>query len=191
MAEPVVEGTAPRSSKHSRGTSTPVSAEASAITDEVDVIVAAWNRERPDLDVSPLHVLSRVARLARQLDKERSVTFARHDLDGWEFDVMSALRRAGEPYQLSPGALVQQTLVTSGTMTNRVDRLAERGFVTRMPAPNDRRGVLVQLTDEGLRVVDGAFADLLAHEHRVLAGLTPAGRADLADALRALMSAVG
>ena len=91
--------------------------------DDVDEIVAAWRRERPDLDVSPLEVLSRVSRLARRLDLARGSAFSEHLLDGWAFDVLSALRRAGEPYELSPGQLVQQTLVTSGTMTNRVDRL--------------------------------------------------------------------
>src|SRR6478752_5155448 len=114
--------------------------------DDVDEIVAAWRRERPDLDVSPLEVLSRVSRLARRLDLARGSAFSEHLLDGWAFDVLSALRRAGEPYELSPGQLVQQTLVTSGTMTNRVDRLERRGLVRRSPDPSDRRGVIVALT---------------------------------------------
>lgn len=160
------------------------------VVDEVDAIVAAWNRERPDLDVAPLQVLSRITRLARQLDKARASAFAHYDLDGWEFDVMSALRRAGEPYQLSPGALVQQTMVTSGTMTNRVDRLEKRGFVVRQPSPNDRRGVLVQLTPDGREVVDGAFSDLLCQEQNLLAHMSPQDRDALADALRGLMTAV-
>ena len=159
--------------------------------DEVDAIVAAWNRERPDLDVAPLQVLSRITRLARQLDKARAVAFAHYELDGWEFDVMSALRRAGEPYELSPGALVQQTMVTSGTMTNRVDRLEKRGFVRRQPSPNDRRGVLVQLTPEGREVVDGAFSDLLAQERQLLADLSDADRESLATALRTLTITLG
>ncbi len=93
--------------------------------DEVDDLVAAWHAERPDLDVEPLQVLSRVSRLARHLDRARRVAFTGHGLETWEFDVLSALRRQGAPYQLSPGALLRTTLVTSGTMTNRVDRLAE------------------------------------------------------------------
>jgi MarR family len=92
--------------------------------DEVDDIVARWQAERPDLDVAPLHVLSRVSRLARHLDRARRAAFAAHGLETWEFDVLSALRREGRPYQLSPGALLRATLVTSGTMTNRIDRLA-------------------------------------------------------------------
>ena len=155
--------------------------------DEVDRIVAAWARERPDLDVEPLTVLSRVTRLARHLDLARRGAFARHELDTWEFDVLSALRRSGAPYQLSPGALLTQTLVTSGTMTNRIDRLAERGLVVRRPAPADRRGVLVELTTPGRALVDAAMADLLTVEHRLLATLTPAERGRLAGLLRRLV----
>ena len=156
--------------------------------DDVDQIVAAWRRERPDLDVSPLHVLSRISRLARRLDLDRVQAFARHQLEGWEFDVLSALRRAGAPYQLSPGQLVRQTLVTSGTMTNRVDRLAQRGLVERSPDPSDRRGVIVRLTPEGQRTVDAAMADLLDRERHLLAELPAAERDDLAGLLRRLLS---
>ena len=108
-----------------------------APADEVDRIVEAWRRERPDLDVAPLTILSRVLRLARHLDLARGSAFAEHDLEGWGFDVLSALRREGPPYELSPGQLVAQTLVTSGTMTNRVDRLAARGLVSRGPDASD------------------------------------------------------
>jgi DNA-binding MarR family transcriptional regulator len=156
--------------------------------DEVDRIVDAWARERPDLDVSPLHVLSRVSRLARHLDLARGSAFAEHDLEGWEFDVLSALRRAGEPYQLSPGSLVQQTLVTSGTMTNRVDRLERRGLVRRSPDPSDRRGVIVALTPAGRTVVDAAMADLLQRERELLAELPQGERDDLAGFLRRLLA---
>jgi DNA-binding MarR family transcriptional regulator len=156
--------------------------------DDVDRIVAAWQRERPDLDVSPLHVLSRVSRLARRLDLDRVQAFAQHSLEGWEFDVLSALRRAGDPYELSPGQLVRQTLVTSGTMTNRVDRLERRGLVERSPDPRDRRGVIVRLTTEGQSTVDAAMADLLERERHLLAELPAAEREGLADLLRRLLS---
>ena len=156
-------------------------------TDDVDRIVSAWRRERPGLDVTPLEVLSRVSRLARRLDLARGTAFAEHGLDGWEFDVLSALRRAGTPYELSPGQLVTETLVTSGTMTNRVDRLAARGFVERRPDPNDRRGVIVRLTSTGMAVVDAALADLLAHEHDLLADLGADEREDLSGLLRRLL----
>ncbi|MFP5334085.1 MAG: MarR family winged helix-turn-helix transcriptional regulator [Actinomycetes bacterium] len=156
--------------------------------DEVDRIVAAWRRERPDLDVAPLGVLSRVTRLARHLDRARRAAFAQHDLETWDFDVLSALRRAGAPYQLSPGQLVTQTLVTSGTMTNRIDRLAARGLVVRHRDPADRRGVLVRLTDEGLERVDAALADLLDSERDLLADLSSEEQESLSGLLRRLVA---
>lgn len=156
--------------------------------DDVDAIVAAWRRERPDLDVGPLHVLSRVSRLARRLDLDRAQAFARHQLEGWEFDVLSALRRAGAPYELSPGQLIRQTLVTSGTMTNRVDRLEGRGLVEREPSPSDRRGVIVRLTRAGQDAVDAAMADLLERERSLLADLPAHDRDVLAGMLRRLLS---
>jgi DNA-binding MarR family transcriptional regulator len=156
--------------------------------DEVDHIVEAWRRERPDLDVEPLHILSRVLRLARHLDLARGSAFAKHGLEGWGFDVLSALRRAGAPYELSPGQLVAQTLVTSGTMTNRVDRLAARGLVGRGPDPSDRRGVKVTLTTAGRAVVDAAMADLLDRERILLSELPPSERDQLSELLRRLLS---
>jgi DNA-binding MarR family transcriptional regulator len=159
--------------------------------DEVDRIVSAWRRERPDLDVTPLQVLSRVSRLARHLDLARRAAFAEHGLETWEFDVLSALRRAGAPYELSPGRLVTQTLVTSGTMTNRVDRLADRGFVERHPDPDDRRGVIVRLTREGKAAVDGAFTALIDAEKALLAELPVADQKALAGLLRRLLAPFG
>ncbi|HKA68774.1 MAG TPA: MarR family transcriptional regulator [Actinomycetes bacterium] len=159
----------------------------SGSTDEVDKLVAAWRHERPDVDVAPLEVFSRITRLARHLDRARRTAFAEHDLEVWEFDVLAALRRAGEPYQLSPGQLITQTLVTSGTMTNRIDRLAARGLVRRLPAPADRRGVLVRLTNVGRERADAALDDLLDRERALLAELEPGPRGDLAAALRTLV----
>lgn len=161
------------------------------VPDDVDAIVAAWRRERPDLDVSPLQILSRVGRLARRLDHARSAAFAAHDLELWEFDVLSALRRAGAPYELSPGKLAEATLVTSGTMTNRIDRLLTRGLVSRRPSRRDRRGVIVTLTPDGLDCVDGAMTTLLDHERALLAGLDQPDRERLAQLLRALQAGLG
>lgn len=155
--------------------------------DEVDRLVVAWQAERPDLDVEPLHVLSRVSRLARHLDRARRAVFLAHDLESWEFDVLTALRRAGRPYQLSPGRLLRATLVTSGTMTNRIDRLAAAGLVERHPDPQDKRGVQVRLTDAGRSRVDAAFADLLDRERELLDGLSPAEQRQLARLLRTLL----
>jgi DNA-binding MarR family transcriptional regulator len=158
------------------------------LRDEVDDLVAAWRAQRPDLDVEPLQVLSRVSRLARHLDLARRASFASHGLEVWEFDVLSALRRQGPPYQMTPGALIRATLVTSGTMTNRIDRLAEAGHVRRNPDPRDRRGVLVTLTDQGRAKADDALADLLRRERELLASLGSDDRHTLAGLLRTLLA---
>ncbi len=162
--------------------------EQAGLRDEVDDIVAAWHAERPDLDVEPLQVLSRISRLARHLDRARRTAFASHGLEPWEFDMLSALRRQGPPYQLTPGALLRATLVTSGTMTNRIDRLADAGLVRRRPDPQDRRGVLVTLTAEGQQRADEALADLVLSEYDLLNGLGADDRRTLADLLRVLLA---
>jgi DNA-binding MarR family transcriptional regulator len=163
-------------------------ASSAPMRDEVDDLVDRWHAERPDLDVSPLQVLSRLSRLARHLDRARRAAFAAHGLESWEFDVLSALRRQGPPYQLSPGALLHATLVTSGTMTNRIDRLAAAGLVSRHRDQQDKRGVLVALTDGGKRAADAALAGLLEREHELLTGLDPAQQATLATLLRTLLA---
>jgi len=154
--------------------------------DEVDRIVDAWARERPDLDFSPLQVLSRVGRLARHLERARRTAFAASDLELWEFDVLSALRRAGAPYQLSPKSLLQQTLVSSGTMTNRIDRLVTRKLVERRTDPNDGRGILVVMTESGRERVDAAISTLLQAESELLDRLPAADQERLSSLLRKL-----
>ena len=154
--------------------------------DEVDRIVDAWTRERPDLDFTPLQVLSRVGRLARHLERARRTAFGASDLESWEFDVLSALRRAGEPYQLSPKALLQQTLVSSGTMTNRIDRLVERRLVERRTDPHDGRGILVTMTERGQERVDTAISELLTAESDLLDGLSTGDQERLSALLRKL-----
>jgi DNA-binding MarR family transcriptional regulator len=156
--------------------------------DDVDGLVEAWARERPDLDLGPVTVFSRISRLARHLDQARRDAFESHRIEPWEFDVLAALRRAGAPYQLSPGRLLRQTMVTSGTMTNRVDRLAARGMVERYPDPDDRRGVIVQLTADGKVAVDAAFTALLDAERRLLQDLPERDRRRLAGLLRTLLA---
>ncbi len=158
------------------------------LADEVDDVVARWHAVRPDLDLEPLQVLSRVSRLARHLERARRAAFASHGLEQWEFDVLSALRRQGPPYQLSPGALIRATLVTSGTMTNRIDRLAQAGLVSRRPDPADKRGVLVRLTDAGAAAADAALTDLLDFERTLLASLDAEQQAWLAARLRTLLA---
>lgn len=156
--------------------------------DEVDEVVAAWQRERPDVDLAPLEVLSRVSRLAKRVDRARATAFRRAGVEAWEFDVLAALRRAGRPYQLTPGRLTDLTLVTSGTMTNRIDRLEQRRLVRRLRDPSDRRSVHVQLTALGRTKVDSALDALLTQERDMLAGLSPRQRAILAGLLRRLVA---
>jgi DNA-binding MarR family transcriptional regulator len=157
------------------------------VRDEVDRLVEAWQRERADLDLRPMEVLSRVTRLGHHLDRARRQAFAEHGVESWEFDVLAALRRAGAPYELSPGRLLKETLVTSGTMTNRVDRLETRGLVQRLPDPKDRRGVLVRLTAAGRSTVDGALEGLLRRERDLLTGLGADDQRRLAALLRSLV----
>lgn len=155
--------------------------------DDVDRIIEAWSREAPDADLQPLEVLSRVTRLARHLDFVRKEVFASHDLDNWEFDVLASLRRSGAPYELSPGQLIQQTLSTSGTMTNRIDRLVARDLVERLPDPNDRRGVRVRLTPQGATVARKALGDLLAAERQMLSVVSEEECHAAADVLRNIL----
>jgi DNA-binding MarR family transcriptional regulator len=158
-----------------------------SVRDETDELLDAWRRERPDLDVTPLAVLSRVTRLARHLDRERRAAFAEQGLEAYEFDVLTALRRAGPPYELTPGRLVRETLVGSGTTTNRLDRLAARGLVERRPDPEDGRARRIRLTDEGRDRADAAIADLLERERRLLRGLSERDRDTLAALLRGVL----
>lgn len=155
--------------------------------DEVDRIVEAWGRELPDLDVTPLHVLSRISRLSRHLELARRGAFAANDLEPWEFDVLSALRRVGEPYEMSPSELVHETLSTSGTMTNRIVRLEGRGYVTRHRDPRDGRGNRVRLTDAGRAAAEATLTTLVERERDLLEGLGADDQRELAVLLRRLL----
>ena len=142
-------------------------------SDEVDRIVDAWVRQRPDLDFSPLEVLSRVDRLSRHLDRARRDAFRRSDLEPWDWDVLSALRRAGEPFERAPGDLARHTMVTTGAITKRIDRLVEAGLASRRQSDVDGRGRVVALTPEGLELIDRAFEHHMRNEARLLAELEP------------------
>lgn len=155
--------------------------------DESGRVVAAWHHERPDLDISPMLVFSRLSRLSRYFDFQRRRAFAEHGLEPWEFDVLASLRRAGEPYTATPGVLMNDMLVSSGAMTNRIDRLETKGLVKRCPSPEDRRAVLVQLTDAGMLSVDAALESLLEVESGLLGQLPPSQRTALADLLQPLL----
>lgn len=158
--------------------------------DDVDAILEAWHRELPDVDTSPMQILSRVSRLTRRLDLMRRKAFGTQALEAWEFDVLAALRRSGAPYALTPGALMEETLVASGTMTNRIDRLEQSGLVVRTPSEQDRRAVLVSLTPQGRERVDEALRTLVAFEDSFLAGLSATERGDLAGLLRKLLTSI-
>ena len=150
--------------------------------DGVDRILAQWNSERLDLDVSSMGLIGRINRLARHLTREMEKTFAAYDLNFASFDVLATLRRSGPPHRLSPGALMDAMMITSGTMTNRIDQLAKRGLVERVAQPEDRRSVLIALTDEGFSLIDRAVESHVATQKRLTAGLSPSDRQAL-DAL--------
>ncbi len=159
--------------------------------DAVDRIIAQWNGVRPDLDSSPIAVIGRVSRLSRLIDRRLGENFARHDLHDWMYDVLATLRRIGDPYELTAGDLVSQTMVTTGAITNRIDRLVERGLVERRASAADRRRVIVRLTPGGLRTVDSVVEGHLATEEEILDVLSHEERAGLASLLRTTLLHLG
>jgi DNA-binding MarR family transcriptional regulator len=157
-----------------------------ADTDGVDVILEQWRRERPDLDTSPIGVIGRVSRLAREIERRLEPVYAASGLEpGW-YDVLATLRRAGPPYRLRPTEFAATLMLTTSGTTKRLDRLEAAGHITREPDPADRRGVLIALTPQGRALVDHAAVRHLANEQRILSGLTAAERRQLADLLRKL-----
>jgi DNA-binding MarR family transcriptional regulator len=163
----------------------------SDIEDAVDLILEQWARERPDLDCSPMGIVGRITQLQREVYLAQRATFARHGLDAPSFDVLAALRRAGAPYQLTPTALMRTALVTSGAITQRLDRLEEKGLITRERSEEDGRAVVVTLTAAGRAALDRALPDHLETEHRLLESLPTADRVLLADLLRRLLVGLG
>lgn len=155
--------------------------------DHVDRILAQWRRERPDLNTAPLGLLGRLFRAAQLADAALGKALARHDLQpGW-FDLLAALRRAGAPYELNPTELARTTMLSSGGMTKRLDRMVEAGLLERRPDPSDRRGILVTLTPRGKAAIDGALEAHVANEEQLLRSLTPTQRRTLDDLLHALL----
>jgi DNA-binding MarR family transcriptional regulator len=155
--------------------------------DEIDRIVTEWNRERPDLDVSPTHTLQRITRLGLLQGSSFARVFAPYGVSVGEYLVLAALRRAGPPYRMNPTALFNSVILSSGAMTNRLDGLETMGLVERLPDPDDRRGRLVALTDKGRELVDTAVVDHLENEQRLLGSLDPNERDQLAGLLRKLL----
>ncbi len=163
----------------------------SGVQDAVDRILEQWARERPDLDCSPMGIIGRISQLQREVHLAQRTTFARHGLDVPSFDVLAALRRAGPPYQLTPTALMRTALVTSGAITQRLDRLEERGLITRERSEADGRAVVVTLTEAGRVALDAALPDHLETERRLLAGLSESDREELATLLRRFLISLG
>ena len=154
--------------------------------DGVDLILEQWQRERPDLDASPIGVIGRVSRLARELEQRLEPVYREHGLEpGW-YDVLATLRRTGPPYRVRPTDFTSALMLTSSGTTKRLDRLEQAGLIMRAPDPEDRRGTLITLTAAGLRLVDKATAAHLANERRLLGSLTEAEQRRLADLLRKL-----
>jgi DNA-binding MarR family transcriptional regulator len=158
--------------------------------DAVDVITAQWARERPDLDRSPMAVIGRISRLSALVQRELERVFAEHGLTGGDFDVLATLRRSGAPYRLSPGELSRSTMITTGGMTKRLDRLEARELIRREADPSDRRGRLIALTEEGRALVDRAVEAHIRNEEGLLAGLSASKREQLVELLRELLLAL-
>lgn len=150
--------------------------------DHVDHILAQWRKERPDLDVGPMGLLGRLHRLSTYLGREVEAVLLKHGLSSSAFDVLATLRRAGSPYQLSPGDLLAMTMVSSGTMTNRIDQLEKAGLVERIHNPQDRRSVLISLTERGFAIVEEAVSAHVDNQHRLVAHLSEEER-DTLDGL--------
>lgn len=158
--------------------------------DSVDVVVDQWSHVRPDIDSSPIHVVGRISRLSRLIERRLSENFATHGLEQWMYDVLATLRRNGPPYALTAGDLVRQTMVTTGAITNRVDRLIERGLVER-EVGTDRRTVIVRLTPAGVRLVDKVVHSHVETERDAMSSLSPRQQEQLSTLLRQLLLGLG
>lgn len=158
--------------------------------DHVDEIISQWREQRPDVDVSAMAVIGRISRLERLIRPRLNSVFSQHGLESWEFDVLATLRRSGPPFRLSAGQLLESMMITSGTMTHRIDRLSEREFIRRVNDPTDRRVVLVELTEKGLVKIDQALPDHASNETRLLDSLTARERDRLIELLRKLHSSL-
>lgn len=156
--------------------------------DAVDAILAQWQQERPDLDVSPMATIGRLKRCSALLQRRLDEAFSKFGLTSWEFDVLATLRRSGAPHRLAPTELFSMLMVTSGTMTHRMQRLEASGWVERIANPDDARSKLVGLTPAGLELIDRAVEAHVQNEHRILAPLSAADRSALEASLAGLLA---
>lgn len=155
--------------------------------DAVDLITDQWAKERPDLDTSAMAIIGRVSRAAKVLDQRLARNFALYDMQPWEFDVLATLRRSGEPYRLTAGELVSAMMVSSGAITNRIDRLVSRGLVHRETDPDNRRSVLISLSPLGFGIIDQVVRAHVEFENLLLEGINGRQRLQLIESLRALL----
>jgi DNA-binding MarR family transcriptional regulator len=155
--------------------------------DHVDKVVAQWASERPDLDTRPFAIVGRIGRAGHLLDAAVEAKLEPHGLSRWSWDVLAALRRSGAPYRLTPTSLYRSLMRTSGAISNRLNRLEGQGLVRRVPDPADGRGVLVELTPAGKRLVDKVMTEHLDNERRLVAGLNRADQRELTALLRKLL----
>ena len=155
--------------------------------DAVDHIVAQWQREMPGLESGNMILFGRLKRCTALLQARLETVFAEHGLNAASFDVLATLRRAGKPYRLTPTALFESLMVTSGTMTNRLQRLEDKGLIRRLPNPEDARSQLVQLTPQGKALIEQAVVPHVENEGTVLDQLPPRTRQQLEDGLKTLM----
>ena len=152
--------------------------------DRVDKIIKQWHRERPELDVEPMEIIGRIKQSSQYLSREMDKTFSIHGLNGSSFDVLATIRRSGAPYSLSPSDLMASTMVTSGTMTNRIDQLVKAGLVERTPNPQDSRGFIISLTNEGYVLIDRVLNDHVKTQAQLTAALTKEDKKSLNSILR-------
>jgi DNA-binding MarR family transcriptional regulator len=155
--------------------------------DPVDKILTQWARERPDLDVTPMGIIGRISRVERLIDEQMKAVCSKFNLERWGFDVLASLRRSGKPHRLTPTQLYNSLMLTSGAMTNRIDRLEAAGLVERLQDPADRRGVLVSLTKDGLKLIDKAVTAHMVVEEAMLASFSCNDREKFAELLRTLL----
>ncbi|WP_157254020.1 MarR family winged helix-turn-helix transcriptional regulator [Nonomuraea typhae] len=161
------------------------------MSDAVDMLLAQWAKERPDVDASPMGIVGRISRLHQLLGTGLKEFFNAHGLERFEFDVLATLRRSGPPYELSAGALLKAAMVTSGAITNRIDRMEAKELVERVRDSGDRRSVRIRLTPQGLELVDRLLGPHVANEDRMLAALDEEQREQLAGLLRILLESMG
>jgi DNA-binding MarR family transcriptional regulator len=159
--------------------------------DRLDRIIEQWKRERPDLELSAMALIGRIQRTAAALRPRLDATHAVSGLQGDTFDVLAALRRSGPPYELTPTELYREMMLSSGAMTNRIDRLEQAGYVARRPDPNDRRGTRVRLTAKGKGLIDAAASKHVANEMRLVSGLSEREQRTLNELLRKLLLSLG